>query len=69
MTNKQIENYNRMRHALKMIAKDFGTTEWLQGNSEKEYGLEYEEALEMAYDNIQDVARQAVHGVREIKIS
>lgn len=27
-------------------------SDWLRENSEKEYGLPYEEALEMSYDNL-----------------
>lgn len=37
---------------------------WLRKNSEKEYGLTYEEALEMAYQNLQTVAANAIKGRR-----
>ena len=36
----------------------------LKRNSEKQFGLDYEEALEMSYENIQMVAKEAIKGVR-----
>lgn len=41
--------------AIRMI-KDFQTPEELRNNSDDEYGLTYEEALEMAYENILQIA-------------
>lgn len=53
--------------ALKSISKDFMTTEQLRRNSEKLYGLPFEEAMEMAYDNMQAIATQAIKGKRRPK--
>lgn len=53
---------------LKMISKDYQTPAQLRKNSEKEYGLDYEEALEMAYENLQGEAAFAVKGVKIISI-
>lgn len=66
MTKKQIENYNLMREALLEI-KAYDSTEKLRKDSERDWGLEFEEVLEMAYDNIQATAAFAVKGVRAIK--
>jgi hypothetical protein len=40
--------------------------EKLRKNSEKQYGLDYEEALEMSYDNIQNRAKFALKGIKPI---
>lgn len=64
MTSKQKENYNRMRAVLIQIWKHYQSPDQLRRNSGKEYGLDYEEALEMAYENMQQTAKEAVRGVR-----
>lgn len=53
--------------ALKRIAKSYQSTDWLQRNSERHYGLSYLEALEMAYENLQYEAAQAIKGKRRPK--
>lgn len=65
MTRSQAEQFNRMRNALISIHKEFMTPKQIFRNSEKA-GLEYAEYLEMAYENIQQEARQAVKGVKEV---
>lgn len=50
--------------ALRHIERDFMTVEQLRRGSEKFYGLPFAEALEMAYENMQDVAKRAVKGKR-----
>lgn len=67
MTSKQREQFNRMRDCLRRIGHNYQTTEQLRRDSGDDYGLDYDEALEMSYDNIQQEARNAVCGVREIK--
>lgn len=67
MTPKQKADYNRMLHTLRRIHKDYQTSEELHRDSEKDWGLEFEEAIGMAYDNIQNEARECIKGVREIK--
>ncbi len=45
--------------AVKIIA-NYQTPEELRKNADSEYGLDYEEALEMAYENILNTAKMAV---------
>lgn len=66
MTTKQKEQFNSMLAALRRISKDYQKPEQLRRASEKQYGLDYEEALEMAYENIQHEAAQASKGVKAI---
>ncbi len=49
--------------ALKRIAS-YQTVEQLRRKSEREYGLGFHEALEYAYENIREEARQATNGKR-----
>lgn len=65
MTKKEAIQFNRMHAALKKIAKDYQTTGQLRLNSEKEYGLEFEESLEMSYHNIQVLAEFTIRGIRK----
>lgn len=57
---------NELRYfdALKRIAS-YQSPEQLRRVSEKQYGLEYVEALEMAYENVIDEAKFAVKGRRK----
>lgn len=55
-----------MLYALQKIAKAYQTPSQLKKDSEKQYGLDYEEALEMAYENMQAEAKQAVKGVKKL---
>lgn len=68
MTNKERDDYERMRVALKRIATEYFTPAQLKRDTEKHLVLSYEEALEMAYENIQHDARMAVRGVRRAKL-
>lgn len=52
----------RYYDALRTIAKLYMTTEQLQRGSMKKFGLNYNEALEMSYDNIQLLAGDAIKG-------
>ena len=67
MTTKQKQQFNAMLKALKTISKSYQTPNQLRRGSEGQYGLDYTEALEMAYDNIQSEARYAAKGVKELK--
>jgi len=60
-------HYERMLNALKTIHKGYQTPEQLRRNSKKDFGLGYVETLEMAYENIQQLAKEASHGVRSLK--
>lgn len=67
MTEKQKKQFNTMLNALKNIYKWYDTSEKVIKNAEKNYGLSWQEALEMAYDNIQQEARLAAYWVKHIK--
>jgi hypothetical protein len=61
-------NYEaRFSEALRRITA-YMTPEQLRRRSEKEYGLSYNEALEMAYENIQGEAQAALKGYRRPKV-
>lgn len=53
--------------ALRHIAKDYQSPAQLQRGAEREFGLSYGEALEMAYENLQWEASRAIKGVRIAK--
>ncbi len=65
MTPKQQEQFNNMRATLKRIATGYKTPEQLRRGAEREYGIAADEAIEYAYENIQQEAKNAVKGVRE----
>ena len=56
-----------MFDALRKIAREYMTPEELRRSADKDYGVSYEEALEMAYENIQLLARNVTHGMRRPK--
>jgi len=66
MTNKQQEQFNNMLGTLKKIAQEYQTPDQLRRNSKNQFGLDYEEALEMAYENIQNEARCCAKGIRKV---
>ena len=66
LTLKRMQTYNGMLHALKMISRDFMTPAQLRKKSGSYYGLDYEEALEMSYENTLELAKDASRGVKEI---
>lgn len=61
------EQVLRMYDALRRIASGYQTPDQLRRESEKRYGLDFEEALEMAYENIQSEAQIALRGLRRPK--
>lgn len=66
MSEKQRIKFNQMRNALIQISSHYQTPAQLERGSGDQYGLDYTEALEMAYENIQDLAKQSVKGVKFI---
>lgn len=66
MTEKQKQQFNLMRDALIQISKGYMTTKQMRKQSEKEYGLDFQECLEMAYENIQEGAKRIVKGIKQI---
>lgn len=69
MTPTQAKQFNTMLAALKVMTNGYQTTSQLRKNAEKQYGLDYEEVLEMAYENMQGVARQACKGIKPIQLT
>lgn len=65
MTNTQKQQFNRMRNALRRIAYDYQTAEELRKN-EGQYGLDFDEEIEMSYDNMQNDAKNAVKNIRAV---
>ena len=59
----QSEREIRMYAALKRITQ-YMAPDKLRNVAEKKYGLEPEEAIEMAYENVLEEARQAIKGMR-----
>jgi len=62
-----LNNEQRYFDALKRITK-YMTVEQLRKRSEKEYGLDFTEALGYAYENVIDEARGAIFGRRRPKV-
>lgn len=63
MTNKQIQDMRKMHSALSEISQ-YQSPERLRRDSEKDYGLDYTEALEMAYENVIETAKLGKKNVR-----
>jgi len=66
ITEKQKVQFNLMLEALKTI-KAYQSPSRLRKDSEKDWGLEYEDALEMSYENIQATAALACKNIKPIK--
>ena len=60
----KLEQQQRMYDTLKRIAREYQTPDQLRRNSERDFGCDYEDALEMAYENLQQEAESAIKGVR-----
>lgn len=69
ISEKKAREFNRMLSTLKTISKGYQTPEQLRRSSEKKVGLEFEEALEMAYENIQQEAKLATNGIVKINLT
>ena len=63
LSRKDYEKMATLWGALKTISK-YQTPEQLRRGSRKQYGLEYEEALEYAYENIMWVAKRVLASVK-----
>lgn len=69
-TIQQLEAENKiLRNALNKIANKYYDPQELQKISETEYGLNYEEALEMTYENLQAEARAALYYLEKLSKS
>ena len=67
ITETQKQQFNLMLSTLRRISKAYQTSDKIRRDAQKEYGLDFEEAIEYAYDNIQGEAGGAIKGVRAIK--
>ena len=65
MTPEEKKNYNRMHAMLVKISSDYQTPQEIRDSSE-DMGLEYDEALEMAYENIQCEALDIVKNIKRV---
>jgi len=54
----------RLYDALRTIARGYQSPTQLHRNAEREFGCDGAEAIEMAYENIQQLAANAIRGVR-----
>lgn len=54
---------------LQRIAKKYQTPNQLRRSAEKQWGIRYEEALEMVYENLQAEAARAIFGKRRPKVA
>lgn len=63
MEKARVSNEQRYFDALKRIARGYQTSDQLR-RSAGQYGLSHTEELEMAYENIQQEAKRAIHGKR-----
>ena len=66
ISKKQADQFNLMRQTLNRIAKDYQTPTQLRKGCKSDYGLDFEETIEMAYENIQSDAKFACGGVKSI---
>ena len=66
ITEKQREQFNKMIVALKTIGNEYKTPTQLRRNSQNDWGLDFDEAIEMAYENMQVTAKSACKGVKYI---
>ena len=66
MTIKQINQFNQMLASLTKICKAYQTTNWIRKNCQNQYGLDFEESLEMSYENIQAEAKEAIKKVKPL---
>jgi len=63
--SNQKDQFNSMLYALTRIAHGYQSIEELREHAE-EIGLEYEETLEMSYENIKTEAAHAIQGLSPI---
>lgn len=66
MTPKEEKDYERMYLMLLRI-KQYQSPSKMRRDSQKDWGVGFEECLEMAYENIQQEAARGLKGVRRPK--
>ena len=65
ITENQKQQFNKMLTTLKHI-KAYRSPQNLRKNSEKDLGLDFDEAIEMAYENIQNEASFSIKNVKPL---
>ena len=60
---KKDELIRKLYAYLKEISK-YQTPERLRKHSQRDWGCDYQEALEMVYENVLETAKQGIKGVR-----
>lgn len=73
ITQKQAEQFNIMLETLRRIAGTskntrYMTPDQLRRDAERNTGLDFEEEIEMAYENMQSDAKQTSSGIKPIKL-
>ena len=53
---------------LRRIARDYLTVEQIKRDAERKYGISYQEALELAYENMQLDAADVIKGKRRPRV-
>lgn len=64
VTDKEKIAWNRMLSCLIRIAREYQSPSKIRRNASKQWGLEYMEALEYSYENIQSDAKLASKGLK-----
>lgn len=68
MTKKQIQRYNDLLAALRHIARNYMTLDQIKKDCSKR-GLDYQEYLEMVYENVKEEAREVIRNRAYITLS
>lgn len=66
ISSKQAAAFNAMLKVLNRIANEYSDPTQLLDRCEVEYGIDYEDALEMAYENIQGEAQAVINHVEPL---
>lgn len=61
----KMEQFNRMYDVLHTIAHNYYPAMSLRMVAEEKYGLDPDEAIEQAYENMRSDARKAIQGVKK----
>lgn len=69
MTPLQIKQFNKMYDALLCIAVEYDEAQAILDGSQSYCGLDSDEALQMAYENMQTEAKMAIKDIERIEVS
>lgn len=65
--NRKKRQFNEMRETLRIIAEDYYSINALRAAAEARYGLHPDDAVEQAYENMRNDAKNAIRNVRPFK--